>query len=229
MDLDEWEFIPDEGFLEIHDDGGNKIFSRKLWKVDHPNSMINSNYFKDPQFVDSTDQEPKSPDQETVKQIIETPISVEPIKIESPEPENGVGLQVFLKNTEENQENQEDQEFVEMKIDSLKFEEVEKRFDSDEEVVMWGEKGDDERLNIWKWGLNGIGAICSFGVAAATICIIVLGNGNKHNHHKISFQIYQDDNKRIEHTTKLNEVISAARGVPWNRAHIRYGGYVNAL
>ncbi|KAK4405002.1 hypothetical protein Sango_0868800 [Sesamum angolense] len=28
-------------------------------------------------------------------------------------------------------------------------------------------------FNIWKWSFNGLGAICSFGVAAATFCLII--------------------------------------------------------
>ncbi|KAK4757340.1 hypothetical protein SAY87_018641 [Trapa incisa] len=95
-------------------------------------------------------------------------------------------------------------------------------------------KGDDpsDGLNIWKWGLCGIGALCSIGVAAAaTCCILILGSRQcKENRlkHKIRFQIYTDD-KRIKqvvhHATKLNEAISAARGVPVTGAHITFGGY----
>lgn len=44
-------------------------------------------------------------------------------------------------------------------------------------------------LNILKWSLNGIGAICSFGVAAATICILFYGG----NQHKLRIQIYTHD------------------------------------
>jgi len=87
--------------------------------------------------------------------------------------------------------------------------------------------------------LNGIGAVCSFGVAAATVCIIIFGNGQtrKQSHHKLQFKIYADDNnnKRIkhvvgQHASRLNEVISAVRvGVPFTRAQITFGGHYDAL
>lgn len=55
--------------------------------------------------------------------------------------------------------------------------------------------------SIWKWSLTGIGAICSFGFAAATVCIIILGGRQKNNNHnrhnqenqKLQFHIYADD------------------------------------
>uniref|UniRef100_UPI003981178D hypothetical protein n=1 Tax=Salmonella sp. s58078 TaxID=3159699 RepID=UPI003981178D len=46
MDIEEWEILPDDGFLEIHDDGsGNKIFSRKY--ASHLNKHVfqMNNYF----------------------------------------------------------------------------------------------------------------------------------------------------------------------------------------
>ncbi|EOA31259.1 hypothetical protein CARUB_v10014432mg [Capsella rubella] len=59
-----------------------------------------------------------------------------------------------------------------------------------------------ERLNLWKAGLNGIGAICSFGVAAAaaTVCVFFLGHNNnikisKNKNQMLRFQFYSDDNK----------------------------------
>lgn len=58
-----------------------------------------------------------------------------------------------------------------------------------------------ERFNLWKVGLNGIGAICSFGVAAAaaTVCVFFLGHNNikicKDKNQMLRFQIYSDDNK----------------------------------
>lgn len=62
--------------------------------------------------------------------------------------------------------------------------------------IMGGEEVNRGGLNIWKWSLTGIGAICSFGVAAATVCtILVIGShqNSKQNHQKIRFRIYSDD------------------------------------
>ncbi|RDX83608.1 hypothetical protein CR513_35450, partial [Mucuna pruriens] len=90
-------------------------------------------------------------------------------------------------------------------------------------------------FNFWKWSLNGVGAICSFGFAAATVCVLILGSQQRnkiHHDQKIRFQIYTDD-KRIkqvvQHATKLNEAISAVGGVPLSRARITCGGYYDAL
>ncbi|KAH0850147.1 hypothetical protein HID58_095743 [Brassica napus] len=92
-----------------------------------------------------------------------------------------------------------------------------------------------EKLNLWKIGLNGIGAVCSFGVAAAaaTVCVLFLGHNNikvcKNKNHKLRFQIYSDDHKRmneaVNQATKVNEAIFAMKGVPVVRAQISFGGY----
>lgn len=69
-----------------------------------------------------------------------------------------------------------------------------------EDQVSWNDEileNDGLGLNLWKWSLTGIGAICSFGVAAATICVLIFGNQQKNKHHqqnqKLRFQIYADD------------------------------------
>ncbi|XP_038882757.1 uncharacterized protein LOC120073914 [Benincasa hispida] len=83
-------------------------------------------------------------------------------------------------------------------------------------------------LNILKWSLNGIGAICSFGVAAATICILFYGG----NQQKLRIQIYTHDKKlkeAVQQASRLNEAISAARGLPQTRAHITVGGHYDGL
>ncbi|CAE6107617.1 unnamed protein product [Arabidopsis arenosa] len=103
--------------------------------------------------------------------------------------------------------------------------------------VDWDE---GEKMNLWKKGLNGIGAICSFGVAAAaaTICVLFLGHnssiqGGRNKNQILRFQIYSDDNKRmnevVKHATKLNEAISVMKGLPVARAQISFGGYYDAL
>ncbi|KAG7575898.1 hypothetical protein ISN45_Aa03g003490 [Arabidopsis thaliana x Arabidopsis arenosa] len=110
------------------------------------------------------------------------------------------------------------------------------------EVVLEEEDEDGsggERLNLWKVGLNGIGAICSFGVAAAaaTVCVFFLGHNNikicKNKNQMLRFQIYSDDNKRmkevVNHATKLNEAIFGMKGVPVVRAQISFGGHYDGL
>ncbi|XP_039022517.1 uncharacterized protein LOC120154987 [Hibiscus syriacus] len=89
---------------------------------------------------------------------------------------------------------------------------------------------------IWKWSLTGIGAICSFGVAAATFCIIVFGTQQRQKQHqlnqKLLFHRYTDEKrmKQVVHqSTKFNEAISAVRGAPITRAHIAFGGYYDGI
>ncbi|KAJ9179900.1 hypothetical protein P3X46_008213 [Hevea brasiliensis] len=101
------------------------------------------------------------------------------------------------------------------------------------EEVNWEES--NSGLNLWKWSLNGIGAICSFGIAAATVCIIIFGSHQRNNqqqNQKLRFQSFNED-KRIKqvihHATKFNEAITTVRGVPISRAHITYGGYYDGL
>ncbi|KAG2311744.1 hypothetical protein Bca4012_026217 [Brassica carinata] len=108
--------------------------------------------------------------------------------------------------------------------------------------VDWNKKKNKccEEMNLWKLSLHGIGAICSFGVAAAvtTFCVFFLGHNSSilgcQNKNKIlRFRIYTDDNKRInevvKHATKLNEAISVLKGLPVARAQISFGGYYDAL
>ncbi|XP_057507521.1 uncharacterized protein LOC130790553 [Actinidia eriantha] len=302
MDLEEWELLPDDGFLEIHDDGGKKIFSRKYGSG--PKSVFNTNYFicpsptKSPKFaglptnprvpnqlvpvpIQLPETIGKAPDQEQVKEVTKVvPIDQKAKKapnMGAVEAAQDPVSQVFFKKMTEN-------EFVDMKMDSPKssgrgivprvdpgmfqFEDrseaykgevmegkpagskirVEKEtvktkktnldscIEGEQEVGAWEEKNGG--LKIWKWSLTGIGAICSFGVAAATICIIILGSHQKNKqqqqqqNQKLRFQIITDE-KRItqvvHHATKLNEAISAARGVAPTRAHTTIGGYYDGL
>ncbi|KAI3906696.1 hypothetical protein MKW92_011494 [Papaver armeniacum] len=97
------------------------------------------------------------------------------------------------------------------------------------------ERNNGGGLHIWRWRITGIGALCSLGITAATICILIIGNKKKQHqqNQKFRFQIYAEDNERIKqvvhHATKLNNAISAARGVPLSRAHITFGGYFDGL
>ncbi|KAK7336261.1 hypothetical protein VNO77_16797 [Canavalia gladiata] len=90
-------------------------------------------------------------------------------------------------------------------------------------------------FNFWKWSLTGVGAICSFGVAAATICVLFFGSHQRnkiHQDQKIRFQIYTDDKRikqMVEHAAKLNEAFSAVSGVHVSRARITCGGYYDGL
>ncbi|XP_022949840.1 uncharacterized protein LOC111453118 [Cucurbita moschata] len=97
---------------------------------------------------------------------------------------------------------------------------------SNKDEMNWD--GSNGGLNIFKWSLNGIGAICSFGVAAATICILFHGGSQ----HKLRIQIYTHDKKlkqAVQQATRLNEAITATRGRPQIWAHITCGGHYDEL
>ncbi|KAI3474494.1 hypothetical protein Pfo_029404 [Paulownia fortunei] len=288
MDLQDWELLPDEGFLEIHDGGGKRTCSRKFPKAS--NSAFQMNYDicppkSSPELVEKTghpgvpnqlvpiriDVEPSIPklqDQELVKkEAAKIPIE---IKIMPPEASENIKSfntealgadqdpvsQVFFKKMKET-------EFVDVKVDSPKsnssrgimpqiegagvfqFEEKGepcKESKTDSEMVIKKhnvepdlEGSDEGGLNIWKWSLTGMGAICSFGLAAASVCIIIFSSHRKNKHpqqnQKLQFQIYTNE-KRIkqvvQQSSELNEAISAVRGGPITRAHITFGGYYDA-
>ncbi|XWS57861.1 hypothetical protein CRYUN_Cryun09bG0209700 [Craigia yunnanensis] len=88
----------------------------------------------------------------------------------------------------------EKSEVLETKSSPRKKDLVEKK-DEKKEDVAWEENSDG--LNLWEWSLTGIGAICSFGVAAATFCFIILGSQQRHGqqqqNQKLLFQRYTDD------------------------------------
>ncbi|XP_059647330.1 uncharacterized protein LOC132293743 [Cornus florida] len=284
MDLDEWELLPDDGFLEIHDDGGKMIFSRKYGS--DQKSVFRMNYFSpnSPKLGEKPEKsrvpnqlvpvpifqlEPpmmnKAKDDEVRKDTNKVPIEIKLVpsmpseqitaaNTAAVEADQDMVSQVFFK---------KENEFVDMKMDSprsgtrgivpqidvgaFQFEDKDqekesKSFPSNlkaekenleshgEEEVNWEENSGG--LNLWKWSLSGVGAICSFGVAAATICIIVFGGSQRNKQHqknqKLRFQIYTDD-KKIKHPSKLNDAISVARGVPLPIAQITCGGYYDGL
>lgn len=158
----------------------------------------------------------ETPDQEQVKQVIiqdtnETHLVPNVITEEIKSPatlkvDQDFLPQVFFKKMKEN-------DFViDMKMDSPKSGsrgvvpqieankfQFEDTIDDQTVETMAEQDQKDNGVNMWKWRLTSIGAICSFGVAAAaTICIIILGNGQQQRKHqlnrqKLQFQIYADD------------------------------------
>ncbi|KAI3716581.1 hypothetical protein L1987_67551 [Smallanthus sonchifolius] len=256
MDLEDegWVSVPYDGLLEVHDDGDEKFFSRKyvksptkFYKQNYFNTSHTSQYYVDdePVFVNQFDHK------EMVEEIIKLPILITEPKETSfesePELKQDPIFQVFFK-----KENQ----FVDMTMGSPRLSYHEYNLSCTEtHTFQHEEKNDDhvvncssskmvvkevvackesnQRLDFWKWGLNGIGIFCSLGMAAATICIIICGNGRRHKqqNQKLKFQIYHD-NKRIKQVVqKANEAISAmrVRGVPLVNAQITYGGHYEII
>ncbi|KAB1221172.1 hypothetical protein CJ030_MR2G012829 [Morella rubra] len=303
MDLDEWEYLPDDGFLDFHEVGEKRIYWSK--RKSDPKAVFETDYFLCPSPTSRKTIDPpgdsrlpsplvtvpvpvhwepmgggtgKAQDDEPVMAITKVPLEIGvagstavPENTKAPstgamEADQDTVSQVFFKIKEN--------EFVDMKMDSPKsgsrgfipqsdafqFEDKDEALESITSPRMKGEKelvmskksnvdvdcnSDKEevnweqnsgRLNIWKWSLTGVGAICSFGVAAATVCVLYFGSHQRNKQHqqnqKLRFQIYADDKriKQVVHqASKLNEAISAARGVPMARAQVTLGGYYDNL
>lgn len=244
MDIEDegWVNIPYDGLLEVVDDDGSKIFSRKY--VKSPANLYKSGYFSTSHEGRNLVQDESILDdhKEDVKEMIN-----ESSKSSSePDPDlddQDPVFQVFFK---------KENKFVEMKMDSQResdlshietsqFQYEEKSVDHQvmncsspskmikKKTVTW-EESNNKKVNILKWGFSGIGAFCSIGMAAVTICIIICGNGRRHKQNqKLTIQIYPD-NKRIKQVVqKANEAMSAVRGVPLVKAQITYGGHYESV
>lgn len=206
MDLEDegWVNIPYDGLLEVHGDDDEKIFLRKY--VNSPTKLIKPDHFntsqKSQDFVEDEPRFEKELDhKDEEKEVIKHPIVIEDCKESSHEPDPELEVepdqdpifQVFSK---------KENKFVEMKMDSQESEEKSGEYVVNcsspskmikQEVVAWEES--NQNLDFWKWGLSGIGAFCSIGMAAATICIITFGHGRRHKqqNQKLRIQIYPDN------------------------------------
>ncbi|GJN09937.1 hypothetical protein PR202_ga27992 [Eleusine coracana subsp. coracana] len=94
-------------------------------------------------------------------------------------------------------------------------------------------------FSVGKLKVNGIGVLCSFGIAAATVCIFLIGGKVQHHHRqqqqqqKIQLQFYGDD-KRIQQvvqqTSRLNQAMSSVMGGGAStRANISFGGFYDGF
>lgn len=93
-------------------------------------------------------------------------------------------------------------------------------------------------FSVGKLRVNGIGALCSFGVAAATVCVFLVGgklqHQQKHQHQQnIQLQFLGDD-KRIQQvvqqTSRLNQAVSSMMGTGAStRAKISFGGFYDGF
>ncbi|KAK3198096.1 hypothetical protein Dsin_021511 [Dipteronia sinensis] len=297
MDLDEWEFLPDHGFLDLN----NEVSDKKIFSGKHessssskPSSVFNMNYFMCPSPTTTSKKilEPSTPPPPEKfsrkigacqQHVVPVPIQLEPRFVNKKNldadddqmtekkinkgPDFGFGSNNNNNNNIEADQDavskvffkKKENEFVDMKMDSPRsptsrnlmapqLDAAGGAFNFDDnkaEATMdpcsprknksnMDSDANQKDFDLWKWSLTGIGAICSFGVAAATMCIIIFGTQqrNQHNHKKLRFQIYADDKRikqAVQQATKMNEAISAVRGVPITRAHITIGGYYDSV
>ncbi|KAL6638083.1 hypothetical protein ACP70R_025655 [Stipagrostis hirtigluma subsp. patula] len=96
-------------------------------------------------------------------------------------------------------------------------------------------------FNVGNLRVNGVGALCSFGVAAATFCIFLLGGNHQHQqqrqrqrqNHKIQHQMYADDERIqqvVQQASRLNQTMSSVMGgASSTRASISFGGHYHGF
>ncbi|PSS36273.1 Helicase [Actinidia chinensis var. chinensis] len=185
MDLDEeWVILPD--------DGGKQISSRKYGLGGDPNIVFHTDYFMCP-----------SPNSQTIPKNPRGENPIFPVQVKENtgavwETDQQTVSQVFFNNMKMDSPKSLDSMIgSKMRMERENFNERNRLESDSEEKITWG--GENGGLNIWKWGLSGVGAICSFGVAAATICIVIFGNGihQRNKQQNQPLRIYADENVRI--------------------------------
>ncbi|XP_074307044.1 uncharacterized protein LOC141642223 [Silene latifolia] len=254
MDLDEWEILSDGGFVDQHEDQeGNKMKNTTLIDMDYFENISDQEKKKNNLMVIPVPIKFDHDQEEEEEEIPEEEVTKLPI-IESSYDQNfddqEMISKVFFKKLKENQ-------FVDTKMDVGTYEFVKKgekdenfgvkNPENDEKLVVYEEKKvkmeeDDEKehenggVKIWKWAMTGMGALVSFGFAAATVSLIVFSNkhkdGKNSKNQELHFQIYSHDKRFkqvVRRAKRLNEAISVMRGAPMTRAHITIGGYYEAL
>ncbi|CAL9060453.1 uncharacterized protein LOC103990891 [Musa acuminata AAA Group] len=239
MDLEEWEFLPDDkSFLDSGHGSKKDVLLKEI--------IVDMNYFICPSHPITSKEGllpvisvGKSSDDAVGREVKDIGVVAPVIQANQPD----VVSQVFFKKLKEN-------EFVDMKMDSPKSntrgaimfhaepehvqlkeneeEEMEKEKDRTGPEIKGKACCDGFGFTICNWRVAGIGAFCSMGAAAAaTICIFIFGGRQQQRNHKIQFKIYTDD-KRVkqvlQQTTRLKQALSAARAAPMTRAHITFGG-----
>ncbi|KAM3261389.1 hypothetical protein ACQJBY_052194 [Aegilops geniculata] len=135
----------------------------------------------------------------------------------------------------EEEADEEDEVMVEAAPDHLPHE-VEEGAEKDRAVM------DAAGFSVGKLRVNGVGALCSFGVAAATFCILVLGGRPQHQQQqrkimvqdqKSQFQVFADDeriHRAVEQASRLNQAVSSVMGGASTRgATVSFGGHYNGF
>lgn len=195
LDLDEWELLPDDGFL-----------NGKKKKKNSPNEFEEAPV-PDDGFVNGKAKEKSIP---KAKELMEIP---------KPDVDFIREIREAPKETTSHEEVISDALFYNKKVQDQKFADMEIAPEKDDDDYNESEAAEDEGdrkdvdpikkdrccwdgfgLNIWKWKLTGIGALCSIGVAAAattTICMFILGSTQRQKQHhmnqKLPLKIYPDD------------------------------------
>ncbi|XP_072951494.1 uncharacterized protein [Typha angustifolia] len=241
LNLDEWVFLPDNksSLLEFSHDGKDDFFKDSFF---YPEGIIYMNYIDNYHSTDKLE-ENSSPTNET-NQVL-APTLTEPdvdknpddilakefkdIAVVLPEIEfaQDIVSKIFYKRMME-------PEFFDIEIEPQPI-----QLEEEEEAYNLPQKYSDSEIkgigcNLWRWGRRSIGALCSIGVAAATLSILVLGGQQQKNkNQRIYFQIYTDDKRMkqvVQQASRLNQAMSALRGAPvMTAAQISFGGFYDGF
>ncbi|KAL9237766.1 hypothetical protein vseg_012276 [Gypsophila vaccaria] len=235
MDLEEWEVLSDEGIIDLHENdqkisnnNNNNNISPKF-----KSKNIYTDYF---QTFEDDDHQEMIPNE---NQFVDTKI----VEVCSHVCADEQLARLFCKpavedstttttETTETDPSLESLKGVKNEGEEGKLVEVEKKVKEGEKMgCKRGEKG------VWKWAMNGMGALVSFGVVLASVSFIAFTNQHKHNmcsnkNQELHFQFYSHDKRFkqvMRRAKRLNEAISVMRGAPLTTAHITVGGYYEAL
>ncbi|XP_056861497.1 uncharacterized protein LOC108843084 [Raphanus sativus] len=243
MDLEDWELLPRDPYKGLdHDDEDDHEAAMKITR--NTEKSLDMDYFICP--TQASVGKTEFHQRVVPTQLLHVPVTWEPVStVEDTDIKKNQDMTIDLPERFASPLPQNDEEHTgsggeyhdEMgtEVDEGGDLRSKKEIDWEEEENICGEK-----MNKWKMGLHGIGAICSFGVAAATFCVFFLGHNNsiqgcrnKNKNQILRFQIYSDDNKRmnevVKRATNLNEAISVMKSLPVARAQISFGGYYDAL
>ncbi|XP_037436699.1 uncharacterized protein LOC119303671 isoform X1 [Triticum dicoccoides] len=250
ISLDDWELLPDLGssfFLEeCAAGGGGKdqdqlLFGSGLVVIDMGHFTLHPASHPSTYDCILDEEDAMGPSAQAASARQQHDVEFEDIGVVQAEPRQGelamMVTEVTISGAEEEEEmvnspvaeeeaGEEDEVMVEAAPDHLPHE-VEEGAERDRAGM------DAAGFSVGKLRVNGVGALCSFGVAAATFCILVLGGRpqqqRKVQDHKSQFQVFADDeriHRAVEQASRLNQAVSSVMGGASTRgATVSFGGH----
>ncbi|TVU44512.1 hypothetical protein EJB05_03956 [Eragrostis curvula] len=239
--LEEWELLPDHksSFVmeECGDDHGGVggkdqlLLGSKLVMVDMDHFTAASHPAPYGCFVDEEAKKPLLPPSQDVHGSV-TVTEFKDIGVVQTELERGEAMskvtEIIISDTEE------EEEVIKCPDGVKEVHQVETLAEAAAPVEDEGVK--KIGFSVGNLRVHGVGALCSFGVAAATFCIFLLGGKQQHNrqNHKIQLQMYADDQRIqqvVQQASRLNQTMmsSVMGGASSPRASISFGGYYNGF
>ncbi|KAL0405056.1 UNVERIFIED_CONTAM: hypothetical protein Sradi_2146400 [Sesamum radiatum] len=196
--LQGWELLPDDdGSLQIHDHGLNSALLHMDYFVSPPPLPIHPHQ-PPPTLPNLQSQDHHHP-----------PITKTPLPIINITPaqdkfhETGFMMRLDSNTT-----------WVIMpQIDSAGVFHFQEKGDPLQVITKSNKKLPFELEGIWKWSSNGLGAICTFGVAAATFCLIIFSTHRNKKHQSLQFQMYNSDKRMKQVIHQASKLYEAGRAV----------------